>query len=822
MPELQLRVLGGFEITAPGEVTLPTRKAEALLTFLALSPGHNYRRDEIAALLWSDRGRDQAHHSLRQTIYLLQKCLADLGVRRLLADRHTLALERAAGRVDAIRMRDLAAIGTPKALLEAAALYRGDLLAGIDIADEAFEEWLRDQRARLRELASDILMRLLRSQQDAGELHEALQTGLRLVGLDPIREDAQRLLIELYFNLGRSDSAARQYREYGLVLRRELGIGPSQATREHFQTIARAEETPARRERVATQSWQPDAAPVLVVALDNRGPDQALRSMAARFVEDLIINLSQARLLTVIAGSERNEDGDLGDVSARYVLIASVAGPLRGARLRLRLQESLGGQVIWAEHCALRTADSSAATTEASTAAAAIIGACLTREKALANSEARHTETAMAYWHEAGQQAAQRFDHKEALAHFARALQLLEGLPDNRARARLEVPTQTAIGISLMAVKGPAPEVTRAFSRARKLSEQLGDRRQLYAALWGLWFFNAMRMKYDEASELSYQLIDLANQDQDRGLLLQGHHSAWTVLLYRGEFAACRRHAEQGRALYDPDQHRSHALMYGGHDPGVCSRYQGSLSLWILGYPDKAASLVRDAVALARELAQPFSEVIALSTSSYVHQFRGEASRARQQAEMTVALSVEQGFPSYLTTGNLLRGWAVATQGEPEAGLSMLRESLAGLYATGTDVRRTYYLALLAEVLGRADQLEEGLHVLGEALEFATANGERWWEAELHRLRGELLLARSRDNYDEAEASVQRAVAIARRQQAKSFELRASTALARLWGERGRRGEAHDLLAPVYGWFTEGFDSADLLAAGALLDELKN
>ena len=234
MRELHLRVLGGFEILAQDEVTLPTRKAEAFLAFLALSPGQKHRRDEIAALLWSDRGRDQAQHSLRQTIYLIQKCLADLGVSSLLADRHSVALEQDAVEVDAIRMQELAALATPEALLEAAALYRGELLAGIDIADEAFEEWLRDQRARHRELASDILMRLLRSQQDAGDLQAALQTGLRLVALDPIREDVQRLLIELYFNLGRSDSAARQFQEYGLVLRRELGIGPSLATREHF------------------------------------------------------------------------------------------------------------------------------------------------------------------------------------------------------------------------------------------------------------------------------------------------------------------------------------------------------------------------------------------------------------------------------------------------------------------------------------------------------------------------------------------------------------------------------------------------------------
>ena len=152
--------------------------------------------------------------------------------------------------------------------------------------------------------------------------------------------------------------------------------------------------------------------------------------------------------------------------------------------------------------------------------------------------------------------------------------------------------------------------------------------------------------------------------------------------------------------------------------------------------------------------------------------------------------------------------------------MSALRESLAGLYATGTDVRRTYYLALLAEVLGKADQYEEGFQVLAEALEFAVARGERWWEAELHRLRGELLLARSRDNLAEAEDCVHRAMAIAREQHAKSFELRAATTLARLWGDRGRRGEAHDLLAPVYDWFAEGFDTADLKDAKALLDEL--
>ena len=187
---------------------------------------------------------------------------------------------------------------------------------------------------------------------------------------------------------------------------------------------------------------------------------------------------------------------------------------------------------------------------------------------------------------------------------------------------------------------------------------------------------------------------------------------------------------------------------------------------------------------------------------------------------MTIALSTEQGFPSYLTTGNLLRGWAVATQGEPEAGISILRKCLAGLKVSRADVRRTYYLALLAEVLGKAELFDEGLQVLGEALDFVADRGERWWEAELYRLRGELLLAESQRDFAEAESCLHRALSIAREQQAKSFELRTATALAQLWRDQGRGDEAHGLLAPIYGWFTEGFDTVDLKAAKALLAEL--
>jgi predicted ATPase len=194
---------------------------------------------------------------------------------------------------------------------------------------------------------------------------------------------------------------------------------------------------------------------------------------------------------------------------------------------------------------------------------------------------------------------------------------------------------------------------------------------------------------------------------------------------------------------------------------------------------------------------------------------------ARQErAEATIALSVEQGFTHYLATGILIRGWAQAAQGDLEAGAVAVQESLATLRATGFDVRRSYYLALLADICRRSGRPEAGQSAIAEAFAFAEESGERWWEAELHRLRGELLLAQSTDNRAEAEACFHRALEIARQQSVKAFELRAATSLAGLWRDQGRPAQARDLLAPVYDWFTEGFDTADLKHAKGLLDEL--
>jgi predicted ATPase len=448
--------------------------------------------------------------------------------------------------------------------------------------------------------------------------------------------------------------------------------------------------------------------------------------------------------------------------------------------------------------------------------------AVINRPEVLARhlTDAGLAEKAVGYWHRAGQQAAEHFSHREAITHLTTGLELLKSLSDTPEHALEEIRFLNALGVSLVATRGPAREVEEASLRARDLAERVGDTRQAYAAVWGLWYFNHMRMKFKAARDLSYELLELAGRERDKELLLQAHHSAWASILYGGEFLRCREHAEQGFALYDPKEHCSHALRYGGHDPGVCCRYHGAVALWFLGYPDQAMTMAHDAVRLATDLSQPFSLAIALSYLSFLHQFRGEARLAQEQAEATIARSTEQGVFQDQATGIIIRGWAVAAQGDLEAGTTAVQDGLAALRAAGADVGRSYYLALLADICGRAGRPEAAQSAIAEALVFAEEGGEHWWEADLYRLQGEFLLAQSKGNHAQAEACFHRALQVAQGQGAKAFELRAATSLARQWGEQGRRSDARDLLAPVYGWFTEGFETTDLKDAKALLDEL--
>jgi predicted ATPase len=287
-------------------------------------------------------------------------------------------------------------------------------------------------------------------------------------------------------------------------------------------------------------------------------------------------------------------------------------------------------------------------------------------------------------------------------------------------------------------------------------------------------------------------------------------------------------HLVQGIALYNPLQHQTHAVRY-GQDPGVACRAYGAANLWWLGYPEQALQWSHEALRLAQELAHPVSLGFALFLTSWVPQFRREGLLTHERAEAAITLAAEHGFAVFGAGGTIFRGWALAAQSielrpdqEPrEEGIAQIQQGMAAWRATGAEALRPYYLALLAEATGKAGQVEEGLHLLAEALAVANDTGECRWDAELHRLTGELLLARPVVHHAEAETRLRQALTIAHGQQAKSYELRAAMSLARLWQQQGQRAEASSLLAPIYGWFTEGFDTPDLQEAKALLEQLE-
>jgi TOMM system kinase/cyclase fusion protein len=436
---------------------------------------------------------------------------------------------------------------------------------------------------------------------------------------------------------------------------------------------------------------------------------------------------------------------------------------------------------------------------------------------------------AIPYWQQAGQKAIECSATVEAIRHLSQGLELLETLPDTPERTRQELALQTILGPALMATKGYAAfEVETTYNRSHELCRQMGETPQLLPILFGLWVFHFVRADLQMARELAEQIMRLAQSLQDPDLLLEAHLVMGSSVFFVGECESARAHFEHVMALYDPQQHRSHAALY-GQDPGACSLSLMSWAQWLLGYPDQALKGSRAALTLAHELAHPYSLIFALSYAGFTHQFLQERQAVQEQAEAIIALSIEQGFTYWLGIGMILRGWALVEQGQGEEGIAQIRQGLTSWQATGANLARTYYLALLAETYRKAELAEAGLTVLAEALAAAHTHGELWCEAELQRLKGELLLGQAevgkvlqgaRTAEEEAETYFQQALAIARRQQANSWELRAATSMARLWQRQGKRAEAHELLAPIYSWFTEGFETVDLQEAKALLEEL--
>jgi TOMM system kinase/cyclase fusion protein len=443
--------------------------------------------------------------------------------------------------------------------------------------------------------------------------------------------------------------------------------------------------------------------------------------------------------------------------------------------------------------------------------------------------EAGLTEQAIPYWQQAGQRASEHSANVEAISHLAKALELLKSLPDTPERAPQELALQTTLGPVFIATKGwAAPETGKVYARARELCQQVSEPPQLFRALWGLYGFYVVRGEFQTARELAEQLLGLAESQQNPAFLVQAYFALGLTLLALGELSAARMYLEQGSAVYDPQLHSSHAFLY-GHNPGMSCLSFGGLTLWHLGYPDQALNRSQEAVTLAQQVSHLFSLAYALNFVTWVHQYRGERQATREQAEAVLALSTGQEFPFWVAYGNILRGWTLTEQGQGEEGIAQVRHGLAAFKATGSGLWLSYCLALLAEACGNAGQAGQGLTALAEALAFVDKTGERYYEAELYRLKGELTLAQSsvqslassvRNPHLEAEACFLKAIEIARRQSAKSLELRAVMNLAKLWRLRDKQKEAHQMLSEVYNWFTEGFDTKDLREATALLAEL--
>ncbi len=432
--------------------------------------------------------------------------------------------------------------------------------------------------------------------------------------------------------------------------------------------------------------------------------------------------------------------------------------------------------------------------------------------------EAGFLNQAVVFWLRAGQQALNRSAFVESISHFRKVLELLRDLTETPERAEQELTACVALGTSIIATEGwSAPEVEIAYSRARVLCQQIENHPQLFSILVGLWGFYIVRAEYGTTCQLGEQLLRLAQQDQD---LAGGHMMLGLALYCTAELRSSQTHFQQSLDLYDrvpqPLQFSHPGLVH----PVLFCRSMASHTLWLLGYPDAARMQSHLALTLKQTLSQPFSQAVALAYAAMLHQCCQESSLALEYAEATLTVSKEHGLVYYLAWAMLIKGRELVMQGQLEAGLAQIQQGLEDLRALGGRLRLTYYLTLLAETYRQRGEIKEGFRQLETALVEAEDTKEQYWVAELYRLKGEFLLLGTPVLVEAAESCFHQALDVAHCQYAKSLELRAAMSLTRLWQQQDKHQEAYDLLAPIYGWFTEGFDTVDLKDAKALLDEL--
>jgi predicted ATPase len=437
--------------------------------------------------------------------------------------------------------------------------------------------------------------------------------------------------------------------------------------------------------------------------------------------------------------------------------------------------------------------------------------------------EAGLAEQAIGYWLKAGQRAAELSANTGAIGHLTKGLEVLKSVPKSHRRDELELELQTTLGMPLIATKGyAAPETGAAYARAHELCERLNcSEHQLFPILYGQWAYHIVGGEWLKGRHLAEDFLGHAERHADRDMKLVGHRILGFSRAFLGDLRAAREHVEQALALYDPGQHRFLAFRF-GQDQRVAGLAYLSLILWLSGFPDRASQAIDRAMEAVEEINHLNSRLFALvwGAATLAHHC-GDAAAVRRYADAAISLSEEHGLRLWLAYGKIFRGWASGAQGRPLESVPEIVQGIADCRATRTRRDAPYHLSLLAETLRSAGKIDEALHALSEALAFVAETEERWWEAELHRLKGELLLSLATPDASQAEECYRSAIAVAQRQGAKMLELRAAASLACLWRDQGKCTEAYDLLAPVYGWFTEGFNTSDVSKAKLLLEMLR-
>ncbi len=427
---------------------------------------------------------------------------------------------------------------------------------------------------------------------------------------------------------------------------------------------------------------------------------------------------------------------------------------------------------------------------------------------------------AIANWQIAGQQATRSAGNTEAIQHYQKALELLESQPENNECNATELRILTNLGPLMMMMKGgSSTEVAEIYERAGELAHQMESSQELVPAIFGRWVFHMWGGRFDRADQVTHELFDVAGATRDEGLLLQAHHAAWPTRMLRGDFEVSSEHVDKGLAIYDYEKHKHHASLYLGHDPAVCGHSLKAGIAWALGFPSRAHGHAAQALRHARRIGHAFTLAYGLFNVCLYHAARGNELAMRSTADELRRLSNERQLAFTGAGAQVFGGWAMVKQGQTDAGIDQMCKGIETWDNLGQYMFRQAIHCLYAEALVTVREYALAMDELKQGLALGVQTGERWWESRSLVLHAQVALEQG--DSETAEEILHQSIEVARRQKAKSWELLATINLSRLWADQGRRNDAYGLLLPIYEWFTEGFDTADLKEAKALLDGLR-